>query len=192
MATGSPSEVCALVVALAASRSPTLGHCRVICIDGPAGSGKTTLGRLVARATGGQLISTDDLMDGWEGVDEVAHQLLRVYEALEAGEPATYERYDWVLGRYEETVPVAPADWLVVEGVSCGAEALAAYPTVLVWVEVPDDLRLARGLARDGADLEPRWRQFMDGEREWLALEGIEERADVLVDGTGATPPVVR
>ena len=56
--------------------------------------------------------------------------------------------------RYDRTVEVPPAPWLVVEGVGSGAAALAAYITVLVWVEVDDDLRLARGLERDGDEMQ--------------------------------------
>ena len=88
------------------------------------------------------------------------------------------------------TVP--PAPWLVVEGVGSSEPALAPYVTALVWVEVGDDLRLARGMARDGAHMEPHWRTFMGSEREWFTRHRSRERADVLVDGTGARPPVVR
>jgi Holliday junction resolvasome RuvABC ATP-dependent DNA helicase subunit len=68
VATGSPSEVAALVVSLAAAREPTLGATRLVCIDGPAGSGKTTLGTLVAASVGAQLVHGDDLMAGWSGL----------------------------------------------------------------------------------------------------------------------------
>ena len=37
------------MLALAASRPPTLGAGRLVCVDGPAGSGKTTLARALAR-----------------------------------------------------------------------------------------------------------------------------------------------
>ena len=75
--------------------------------------------------------------------------------------------------------------WLVVEGVGSGSAAVAAYITVLVWVEVDDELRLARGLERDGAEMQEHWRTFMGDERALFARDRIRERADVLVDGTG-------
>jgi uridine kinase len=161
-------------------------------VDGPAGSGKTTLGLELASRTGAQLIHGDDLMSGWRGLDSVGRQLSGVVEALADGRTGSYERFDWELGRYAETVEVAPAPWLVVEGVGSGAAALAAYITVLVWVEVADDLRLARGLERDGDAMETHWRQFMLDERELFARDRIPERADVLVDGSGGSGPVVR
>jgi uridine kinase len=190
--TGSPSEAAALILELAAARPPTLGSGRLVGVDGPAGSGKTTLGRLLADRTGAQLIHTDELMDGWRGLDAVGQQLAAVAEALAAGRPGSYRRFDWELGRYDDTVAVPPAPWLVVEGVGSGAAALAAYVTVLAWVEADDELRLARGLERDGVEMEAHWRTFMADERALFAREGTRDRADVLVDGTGRLAPTLR
>ena len=189
MATASPSD---LVLELAAARSPTLGEGRLVCVDGPAGSGKTTLGTELAQRTGAQLIHTDDLMSGWRDLAGVRRQLQPLCEELAAGRAATYEHYDWLAGRYTHFVPVPSAPWLVVEGVGSGAATIAAYTTVLVWVEVDEELRLARGLARDGAELEEHWRQFMLDEQRLFARDRACERADVVVDGTGRTSPVVR
>jgi uridine kinase len=161
-------------------------------VDGPAGSGKTTLGRLMAERTGAQLVHTDDLMQGWRGLDAVGRQLAALCEALAAGRAGSYRHFDWEQHRYDRTVPVPAAPWLVVEGVGCGAPAIAAYCTVLVWVEVDEELRLARGIARDGVELEPHWRQFMVDEQALFARDRTQHRADVLVDGTGRVAPRVR
>jgi uridine kinase len=192
VATGSPSEAASLVLDLASARAPTLGAGRLVCVDGPAGAGKTTLGLLLSERTGAQLIHGDDLMSGWRGLDAVGRQLLGLTEALAAGQPGRYEHYDWELGRYDRTVDVPPASWLVVEGVGSGATGLAAYTTVLVWVEADPELRLSRGLARDGAAMEQHWRQFMVDEEALFAHDRTRERADVVVDGTGARPPELR
>ena len=52
-----------------------------------------------------------------------------------------------------------------------------------MWVEAPADLRLARGLARDGAGLEPEWRRWLDTEAAEFAREGTRARADLRLDG---------
>jgi hypothetical protein len=190
VATASPSEV---VLALAREREPTLGAGRLVCVDGPAGSGKTTLGRELAAATGAPLVHTDDLMEGWRGLDAVARELTGLMTDLDAGRSGSYRRFDWLHGRYAaRRVAVPPGPWLVVEGVGSGAPAVAAHVTVLVWVEVDDELRLARGMARDGERMRAHWEQFMVDERALAARDRTRERADVLVDGTGAQPPVVR
>ena len=192
MASGSPSDVAGLVLDLASARAPTLGTGRLLCVDGPAGSGKTTLGRALAEATGAQLIHGDDLMEGWRGLESVGRQLAGVAAALAEGRPGSYQHFDWEHDRYDGSVDVPPAPWLVVEGVGSGSAAIAAYITVLVWVEVDDELRLARGLERDGADLEDHWRTFMADERTLFARDRIRERADVVVDGTGRSAPTLR
>jgi len=189
--TGSPSDVAGMVLELASSRPATLGTGRLICVDGPAGSGKTTLGAALAERTGAQLIHADDLMEGWRGLDAVGRQLAGLVAALDAGRPGSYRHFDWQRHRYDRTVPVPPAPWLVVEGVGSGAAAIASYLTVLVWIEVDDEVRLARGMARDGEQMRDHWLTFMADERALFARDGIRERADVLVDGTGARPPVV-
>jgi uridine kinase len=189
----SPPEVARVVVELAASRPPTLGTGRLVCVDGPAGSGKTTLGAAIADLTGATVVNTDELMEGWGGFDTVTSQLTSVLSALALDQPGEYHRYLWGHGRFDDAVTtVAPTPWLVVEGVGSGEPAIAPYITALVWVAVDDDLRLARGLARDGSHMEPEWREFMPAEREIFARDHTLERADVLVDGTGANPPVVR
>ena len=132
-------------------------------------------------------------MEGWRGLDAVGRQLAGVVEALAEGRAGSYRALRLAAPTATtDTVEVPPAPWLVVEGVGSGAAALAAYITVLVWVEVDDDLRLARGLERDGDAMEGALAQFMVDERELFARDRTRERADVLVDGTGARPPVVR
>lgn len=181
MATASPSEV---VLDLARSRPPTLGPGRLVCVDGPSGSGKTTLAGALAERTGAQVVHTDDLMEGWRGLDAVGRQLTELVTALAEGRTGTYRRWDWLHDRWAaRAVDVPPAEWLVVEGVGSGAPALAAVTTVLVWVEVDDELRLARALARDGARLEPQLRQFMVDERALFARDHTRERADVRLAG---------
>jgi uridine kinase len=191
VAAGSSSDV-ELVLAVATRRAPTLGTGRLLCVDGPAGSGKTTLGTALAEATGAQLIHGDDLMEGWRGLDAVGRQLAALTAALADGQPGSYQHFDWQHHRYDHTVPVPLAPWLVVEGVGSGATAIAPYITVLVWVEVDDELRLARGLARDGVQMEDHWRTFMLDERALFARERTRRRADVLVDGSGLAPPTIR
>ena len=57
MATGSPSDAADPDPRRSPpSRPATLGAGRLVCVDGPAGSGKTTLGAALAERTGAQLI----------------------------------------------------------------------------------------------------------------------------------------
>lgn len=191
MATVSPSEAARVVVDLVRSRPPTLRAGRLLCIDGPAGSGKTTLAGAVATLTGSPVVHLDDLYDGWDGLPRVADQLATLLEPLAEGHAGSYRRYDWVAGSYAETLTVAPSPLLVLEGVGSGSATHAALCTVLVWVEAPAELRLTRGVVRDGVRLEEQWRRWMSDEAQHFAADGTRDRADVLVDGTGRAVPRV-
>ena len=63
---------------------------------------------------------------------------------------------------------------------------------MLVWIEVDEQLRLSRGLERDGEEMREPWLVFMDDERAVFERDRTRERADVVIDGTGTLPPVFR
>lgn len=185
-APGSPLEAARLVLSLAGSRAPTLGGTRLISIDGPAGSGKTTLAATIAELEpAAHVVHMDDLYDGWTGLGSVSRQLSTLVRPLALGRPGFYRRYDWLKGEFAETVDVEPPPVLVLEGVGAGAAELATMITVLVWVSAPRALRRERGLSRDGEAVAPQWDGWMRQEDQHFADQRTAERADVVVDGTG-------
>lgn len=127
------------------------------------------------------VVHTDDLLDGWDGLPGLAGRLDALLGPLSRDEAGRYERYDWVAGRFDGWVTVPPPPLLVLEGVGSGARRHAALATALVWVEVADDVRLARGLARDGADARPHWERWMRDERRHFVDDGTRARADMIV-----------
>jgi hypothetical protein len=190
---GGPEGTASVVLSLLADRPPTLGEGRLVCIDGPAGSGKTTLAAAVAaERPASRVVHMDDLYDGWDGLPRLTVQLDGLLRPLARGEAGSYRRYDWHAGRYAETVTVSPGPLLVLEGVGSGSRAHADLITVLAWVEAGQELRLRRGLARDGAALADRWRRWAADEDLLFRREGTAQRADLVVDGTGVTPPRLR
>ena len=189
---GSPAAVGALVVELAAARPALLGAGRLVCVDGPAGSGKSTLAAAVAARTGGLVVHMDDLYAGWSGLAGSRGQLDTLLRPLAAGSLGRYRRWDWHAQRFAETVSVEPVPWLVLEGVGSGSRRHADLRSLLVWVEAPRDLRLARGLSRDGEALRGEWERWLVAEQALFETEATRSAADVVVDGTGHRPPVVR
>lgn len=160
---------------------------RLVCVDGPAGSGKTTLATQLAVRFACQVVHLDDLYQGWEaGPDGGARRLGEwVLTPLAAGRPGRYRRYDWVRGEYAEAHDVQPAPVLVVEGCGAAARQVDAWAALRVWVEADDELRLARGLERDGAEARDHWLRWMADERAHYTAERTRERADVRLDGVG-------
>lgn len=179
------------------ARPAALPGTRLLCVDGPAGSGKTTLAAVLADLAAEHgpvdLLHMDDMLEGWAGLPGVLPRVaVDLVDPLRAGRPGSYRRYDWAAGRFAETRTVDPVDVLLLEGVGSGGSAYDDVITTLVWVEVPRDLRLARGLERDGPQVREHWLTWMEDEEAVHAREHTRERADVLVDGTGASPPVLR
>lgn len=207
-----------------------LGPVRLVCVDGPAGSGKTTFaaglasalevtggaasspggggsaqvrGAAPATVGGGRLtgaavparprvavLHLDDLYEGWAGLEGSLWPRLsaQVLEPLRRGEPGCYQRYDWVLDRFAEWVPVPVPQVLVLEG--CGAARRACDPvaSLRVWVQAPDELRLARGLLRDGEGAREHWIAWMRDETAHFAAQDTRRRADVRLDAWGTMP----
>lgn len=164
---------------------PRLGGVRVVAVDGPAGSGKTTLaaavaGRLAERGAEVGTVHLDDLYEGWSGLDGVWDRLReQVLDPLGQGRAGRYRRYDWDAAVWAEWVDVPVPDVLVLEG--CGAAQRAVDPLAVLrlWVETTAQERLARGLARDGAGLRSQWLRWMEEESAHFAAEATRERADV-------------
>lgn len=165
---------------------PRLGRTRLVCVDGPAGSGKTTWAAALAGALGPgtAVLHMDDVYAGWTPVGAFGRLAAGVLRPLAAERPGAYHRYDWAAGRFEQAAtPVPVPDVLVLEGCGSCPRAADRWAVLRVWVEAPPDVRLARGLARDGAALEPHWRRWQALEPALFAAEATRERADLLVDG---------
>lgn len=176
-----------------------LGPVRLVCVDGPAGSGKTTTAARVAatlrtRDATVAVVHLDDLYDGWHGLEGSLWPRLRaqVLEPLRRGVPGRFQRYDWSAAAFGGWVDVPVTDVLVVEGCGSAQRAADGLASLRVWVAAADDVRLARGLARDGEDARPQWTAWMADERAHFAREATRERADVLLDGTGRPVPLPR
>jgi uridine kinase len=165
---------------------PRLGAVRLVCVDGPAGSGKTTLAAALADVLGpgAVVVHLDDLYEGWAGLGGVwARVEGQVLGPLEQGRPGRWQRYEWEAERFAEWHDLPVPEYLILEGCGSGPRAVDGRANLIVWVEAPAEVRLARGLARDGEHLRDHWLRWMASEAEHFARERTRERADVVVDG---------
>lgn len=186
------ADAAAALVPLLLSAPRRLGPVRVVAVDGPAGSGKTTLAAGLARrcldaGVRAHVVHLDDLYAGWTGLEGDLWPRLaaQVLEPLRRGRPGRYQRYDWDAGRFAGWVDVPVPDVLVLEGCGSGRREGAPDLSLLVWVEADDATRLARGLERDGHAARPQWERWMRDEAAHYAREGTRGRADARVDAWG-------
>jgi uridine kinase len=174
---------------------PTLAHGRLVCVDGPAGSGKTTLGAALRRAARDllpaegsvALVHMDNVYAGWGGLETgMTTVATSIVEPLRHDRPGRYRRFDWHALAFAEEHQVDPVDVLIIEGVGSASAAYNDAITCLVWVDTPSDVRLHRGLARDGQRLRDRWLLWREAEEAMFARERTRDLADVVVDGVSA------
>jgi uridine kinase len=174
-------------------REPRLGPVRLVAVDGRAGSGKTTFARRFSYAlrrigaTVGE-IHTDDLLEGWTDMVSFWPRLREwILDPLARGEEAGYRVYDWHAKGFGEQWQALPVpDVLVLEGVTTARRAVRADLTLGVCVLADRDLRLARGIERDGEALRAEWVRWMAAEDTHFAEDKTVEQVELLVDGAPA------
>jgi uridine kinase len=139
------------------STSPEGMQTRIVAIDGCGGAGKSSLAaKLAALLDDCPLIHTDDFAS-WD------HPL------------------DWYPRMITQVVEPCPV--VLVEGVSASRVEFRPYLSFAIFVETDRELRLQRGLERDGEEALPLWQQWMAEEDEYLLRDRPKEYADVVISG---------
>jgi uridine kinase len=153
----------------------------VVGVGGHGGAGKTTLAGMIP---GAQIVSTDEFWDG-EGFD-IERLSREVVTPLSNGAAARFASFDWAARKQRGWRTIEPAGVVVVEGVCALHRALRNAYAVRVWVEAPYDLRLERGVARDGENARRTWVDvWMPSEDRYIERDDPISSADVIVDGSG-------
>jgi uridine kinase len=174
------------IAAAVLAREPVSGI-RIVGVDGPSGSGKSHLAGRLAGALSAPIVEIDDFVS-WESFAGWWPRFdAQVLAPLLAGKDAVYQVRDWSdwhgssLGEWK-TLPWSPT--VIFEGVTCTRRDTIGWIGYAVWVEAPEDLRLARGLARDSAfaDAEDLWKRWMSEEELFFRSDGTRERADIIID----------
>ena len=166
---------------------------RIVGVDGPSGSGKSTLARRLAALVDGAVVvkiddfvAWDDLTGWWPRFDA------QVLQPLAAGHPTRYQVRDWIHDEFGRGLrgwkKAGPASLVVLEGVTCTRIAAAPFLSYAIWVEAPDDVRIKRGLERDGDDHLDVWRRWFAMEHEFFVPDGTAARADLRVDTASSEP----
>lgn len=167
---------------------------QLIAVDGLGGAGKSTFAGSIAPWLSASIIQVDDFYlprsrrpKETEGYGEsVDWRRLRdtVLIPLTKGQATEYQRYDWTTDRLTQTVPLAPGGCIIIEGVYSMHRELVRFYDLRIWIECPYDLRLARGLDRDGEAARDTWvTDWMRQEGRYIKSEHPQTRADLMING---------
>ena len=169
----------------------------LVAIDGFGGSGKSTLAEyIVSKYGSGQIIHMDDFYkpsdkrlqlemskkESGEDYDikRLSNEIIiPIINRIEA----KYQRYDWNMDKLSEWNTVKPSGLIIVEGVYSISNQLSNNYDLKIFVECNRELRLKRGLERDGQEALEFWKQWMIGEDKYLQEQNPRNRADFIISG---------
>lgn len=172
-----------------ASSERRSSHARIIAIDGPAGSGKTTLASRIQSQWSSnkvEIVHMDDLYEGWEfALTERLTRTLVYSIATPAslGKNFSYRKYDWLKKGFGESVESEAPDLLILEGVGSGQREVRKFLDHLIWIDIDSEIGLQRVLRRDGDYLETEMRIWQMRESDHFERDNTRDCATIRVDG---------
>jgi len=168
------------------------GGIRLVGVDGPSGSGKSTLAARLALRSGAPLIEVDDFVSWSDFAGWWPRFERQVLTPLLSGADAHYQVRDWLGDEFGSSLDgwktVAWSPLVVLEGVTCTRREAADRLAYRIWVDAPAEVRLRRGLERDGQTHSQLWLDWQVEERRFFAEDGTYARADVRISGNPSLP----
>jgi len=164
---------------------------KIIAIDGPAGSGKTTLAnRLQADIANLEIIHLDDLYHGWTDAFSArltASTINQILIPISNGNDFNYEIYDWKSNKFYKSKMIKAGKIYLLEGVGAGQREFREYFSKIIWLNISDEVGLARVINRDGAEILSQMQEFQKAQKLHFASELTENVADFHFEGVPKT-----
>lgn len=158
-----------------------------LAIDGVAGSGKTTLAsRLCGDLKSCQVVHMDDLYEGWN--DPLSQRLTAkvIRELLEPFNkqiPIRYQKFDWILNRFDKFEDLKTSNILILEGVGSGQREFRKYLSKTIWVEYDPSQGFDRVIARDGEGIRGEMVNFLLDQNKHFIAELTKNTSDYTISG---------
>ena len=188
------SQVCNLsdLVQNVNSSSKKCGKTKIVVIDGPAGSGKTTLAKsLSGLLENCPIIHMDEIYEGWENAlsPKTSQDLVEwIINPLLEDKSIEYLKYDWHLEQRIEKVVINNSKVMVIEGVGASVSEISKHACLKLWIEVNEETGINRVLTRDGLQIQEQMKKWQTQESKFFIENNSKENSDIWIDGD----PVVK
>ena len=168
------------------------GQAKIIIIDGPAGSGKTTLAKsLSGLLENCPIVHMDEIYQGWENAlsSKTFNDLTEwVINPLLESKSIEFVKYDWYLEKRIEKVVINLPRVLIIEGVGASSFDISKYACLKLWIEVNKETGINRVLTRDGQQIQEQMEKWQTQESKFFLENNSKEKSDIWIDGD----PVVK
>ena len=158
-----------------------------LAIDGVAGSGKTTLAsRLCGDLKNCQVVHMDDLYEGWNDPlsQRLTAKVLReLIEPFNQQIPIRYQKFDWILNRFDKFEDLKTSNILILEGVGSGQREFRKYLSKTIWVEYDPSQGFDRVIARDGEGIRGEMVNFLLDQNKHFIAELTKNASDYTISG---------
>ena len=137
----------------------------------------------MARIVDAQIVATDEF---WNGTMFDLDRLRRsVLDPLLTGETVVFDGWDWATKVSRPGRTLKPTGVIIVEGVCALHQMFRDDLSARVWVDAPRDVRLARGVARDGESSRSTWLDvWMPNEAAYIDRDDPVSCAHLVIDGS--------
>jgi len=172
----------------------------IIGIDGLGGSGKSTFAKeLIDSLSNTEIVHMDDfykpetLRRGSNSISEIgaffnwrkleSKVLIPFTNNLEI----SFQKYDWPSDSLKNWQNISEESNIIVEGVYSTRKELSKYYDFKIWINCLPEIRLARGIKRDGIEIKEYWQNvWMKQENEYLEKHKPFLLADFNINSSNA------
>ncbi len=164
----------------------------VIVIDGFGGSGKSTFAeKMLEYIPSAGIVRVDHFYQPivadeenefhWERFEKEA------LDPLRGDREIRYRPYDWKLKTLQDEIVIGEDQNVIVEGVYSTQEKFRDAYDITIWIDVPDGVRLERGIARDGELMRQMWENvWIPYTKKYMAEHRPDRSADIVIDGAAS------
>jgi uridine kinase len=176
------------LVELIQSSSIKCGETKVVCIDGPAGSGKTTLANSLSKYLDNcPIVHMDEIYEGWgEALSQkTTNDLYQwIIEPLLKKQLIEFFKFDWTISKRNKKVVIRSHSYLIIEGVGSSVKEVSKHASLKIWIEVNQSLGIERVLKRDGQQIKDQMKNWQIQELNYFNENKTKENSNIWIDGS--------